>query len=333
VASHTGTHQATAATVQAKRALSRVGVTAEQLLDQGGSVLTAGRCHLVGSLAQGFGNRGSDIDLHVMSPEIERPSPSFLMFVGTVPVDIEHYPASYTARILAKLPGDRARTALGEIALDGALDQWETRALTRWYSAIPLRPGDPSLLDEGQRHAAMAYLLREALHTVLRYWIIADLVSRSGRDAGHLWRLCGQAVLSLLCAARGLPPVGAKWLAARVERAGIAGEVRAAAADVSGSEDVARLLDSAGLAVGDALALGRIEADQTTPVRIGADHFALTRHGRLESRPLPKAGRCPEVLAATGAQELVAQLDAGLIRMTVNATETSRLLRKNEETP
>ncbi|MGQ0839472.1 hypothetical protein [Actinokineospora sp.] len=313
-------------------ALSRVGVTLDGLRTAGGSVLENGVGYIVGSLAQGFGNGGSDIDIHLLSPDIDAPTPPFLFFVNGVTVDVEHYPAQLPATVFAKLTGPIVDVASGRLAADVVLKHGEAAWLTRWSTALPMDEDSPPMFDVGQHEVVLAHLVRRALSTVLSNWAMAEAVTRSAHDAAHLWSVCGRAVLNLACATRGYPPIGQKWLPARAVKAGVPAELRAATAACANGADVESMLATLGMAGFDPFAVTRVErADDLQPVRIGSQKFALTARGRLESTA-PVEGTCAEVIAEHGADHLVTLLSASLSRILVDEKAVAATLTENQVT-
>ncbi|MEW9528652.1 hypothetical protein [Microbispora sp. NPDC049125] len=315
----------------AEQALARVGTTLEELHKHGGSLLTAGPAYLVGSLAQGFGNRGSDVDLHIFSPGVPGPAPPYLFFIGALTVDVEHFPLSYADDVLARLPEAGVVTKLGRMALDVPLGAGDTARLTRWCSAVPIARDTPPIMDDERRQTAMACLLRSAFTAVVSAWATAELVGRSRRDAGHLWRVCGRALLSLAGAAAGYPPIGRKWLPARVARAGIAEELVRSAMAMSGSADMAALMAGLGFDALDPTSLCRLEGGTgTADVRVGRERFHLTALGTLEAGRRPEGGPCAEVLARSGPDETARLLGDGLLRVVVDEGALSAALTSCE---
>lgn len=313
--------------VTLESALAKVGVTTDRLVADGGSVLTAGRAYLVGSLAQGLGNGGSDIDIHLFAPDVTQATPPYLFFIGAVPVDVEHYPVDEPDRITSALDPSTAPTPLGDIAVRPVLGHWHQLSLTRWITALPLDPQSPPLLNSAQLRTASAHLLRSTVDKLVRAWALAELADAARRDSTYLWRLCGRAFLDMLCAAQGHPPLGDKWLPARVRKAAITPSLARATADLAGSKDAALLAEQSGLPSFDPLHLVRVDADPAAEsVRIGKDRFVLSQHGKLHEPHPVKPGTVAESLACHGAGELVDLLSKGLARLSVDADSVSGVL-------
>jgi len=263
-------------------ALSRVGLTIDDIQKCGGSVLNVGAPYLVGSLAQGFGNRGSDVDLHLLVDDTPLSSAPFLLFVNGVTVDIEQHPISAPNRITSTLSTAEVMLPLGRIALEPTAYANDVR-LTRWSTALPLHDKLPPIIEPSRVGLVMAHLARRALSATFIAWAAAHLAERAGSDATYLWRLCGWAILDLVCAGSGYPPVDRKWLPARVSQARIPKSIVDGVLAVTGTDHVREQLTTVGLPGVDAVALARIErAPGLQGVTIGTGHFLLTPRGQLE---------------------------------------------------
>ncbi|MEV6236559.1 hypothetical protein [Lentzea sp. NPDC051838] len=299
-------------------ALKRVGLTVDDIVEVGGSVLEAGRPYLVGSLAQGFGNRGSDVDVHLFVPELERAAPPFLCFVGDVPVDIEHFPAGVHLEVLGGLDADVVDTPAGAISTGRRLERRTRTRLIRWTTALPLF-GETPLFDEAQHGLIRPHLLRFALTRLVGAAAVAELVGLAGLDAGHAWRLCGRGLLDLACTVRGWPPIGDKWLPSRIRAAGLEPALVGAAGEVRSVERLVREVALLGVPAVDPLRATVIRNDPGAEVqRIGRQRFIRTRHGRIVEREPITDGSFAEVVGAVEPLELVELLRAGVVRVEVD---------------
>lgn len=300
-------------------ALKRVGITVDDVVAVGGSVLDAGQPYLVGSLAQGFGNRGSDVDLHLFVPGLDRPAPPFLCFVGDVPVDIEHFPADVHLEVLAGLDSAVVDTAAGPVSAGRRLERRTRTRLIRWTTALPLFDGLPPLFDEPQQRVIRPHLLRFALTRLVGSAAVAGLIDLAGLDSGHAWRLCGRGLLDLACTVRGWPPIGDKWLPSRIRDAGLPAELIGVAAEVRSLEVLTRQVALLGLPPVDPLCATVIRHDPGAEVvRVGRQRFIRTRHSRVVEREPVVDGPFAEVVAAVPPGELVELLRAGVVRIEVD---------------
>ncbi|MGQ0841394.1 hypothetical protein [Actinokineospora sp.] len=271
--------------LDAAKALQVVGLALQDVLDLGGSVLTAGRAFLVGSLAGGLGNRGSDVDIHLLMPGISKPSPAFLFFAGETPIDIEHYPATMPADLLA---GARAfpvrELPIGVVSLAPPPGRRTRRTAARWLNSVPLHADQPPVFDAAESAALLPTLVRASIDQLVQVWAMARLAERGGEPEAARY-LCGRAgreLLELRCRARGDVLTSEKWLPNRAARLGLdTGFVRGHYAASTEAELVA-LLAGTGLAEWDPWQLTAVRPDpDRTATKLGREEFVLTRHGRL----------------------------------------------------
>lgn len=311
-------------TITVDEALATVGVSPIDVLRAGGAVLDAGDAYLVGSLAQGFGNRGSDIDLHLFTADVRAVTAPYLFFVGDVPVDVEHMPADLVDVLVADLSSDVRTTHAGAVALAAAPTARVRKLLTRWFTALPLLVDQPTLLSELDRIRLVPHLVRGILERVVLTAAVAEIVSAAGRDAGYLWSRCQDAVLDLMCTARGCMPAGEKWLSSRAELVLSAVE-RRRVSRIDSSPELRRIPSlPAGV---DPLGAVRLRRDDDLLTQsIGRSRFYLTRHGRLEpERELVEGGVRQRL--SNQANEIVDQLRLGLVRLEVDQPVLTGMLR------
>ncbi|MFD9477512.1 MULTISPECIES: hypothetical protein [Streptomyces] len=309
-------------------ALSKVGITVEDVLAQGGSILDAGAAYLVGSLAQGFGNRGSDVDIQMFVPDIDRPTPAFLCFVGEVPIDIEHFPDKMPLCLAGRLEDDAATTGLGTVALGSSLDGDEIWSLTRWGTALPVKPDLPPLLSDEALLRLEPHLLRSALKRLVLTWAQAELVTRADRDAGHMWAMCRRAVFDVLCTTEGHPPIGEKWLAARVRRTGLRTDLLRRVEEIHDTEGMAKLMEGLGLPLPDPLTLARLIRDpDLEEVRIGSfNRYLLTRQGEMLEETVLPVGTSADVITEVPAADIADHLRRGRLLQEVDDAALNKAL-------
>ncbi|WP_405093795.1 hypothetical protein OG767_14035 [Micromonospora sp. NBC_01392] len=312
-----------------RSALSKVGITLAQLRDTGGSVLADGRAYLVGSLAQGFGNGGSDVDIHVFDESAHPNSAPYLFFVDQVPVDIEFFPAVRVATMVAELGRAAVHTEVGRIALHPAPRGHRKMCLSRWMTAVPLDPAHGALLTTADAAVIRAHLLRHSVELTVLYAALAELAELGGANPAGLWGHSGRALLDLLCTARGLAPMGAKWLPARLRAAGVDDAVRRSFAPATLDDwvaAVARLV----WPIDDPLAL--VELQECTigePVPLGRRAMTVTRYHRLHGGEPPVGGCLRQVVAQAGARRVLAWIRAGLVRPVVDPAALNHSARRS----
>ncbi|GHJ16147.1 hypothetical protein [Micromonospora sp. AKA38] len=311
-----------------RSALSKVGITVAQLRDTGGSVLADGRAYLVGSLAQGFGNGGSDVDIHVFAESAHPNSAPYLFFVNQVPVDIEFFPAVRVATLVAELGRAAVPTEVGRIALHPAPRGHRKMCLSRWMTAVPLDPAHGALVTSADAAVIRAHLMRHSVELTVLYAALAELVELGGANPAGLWRHSGRALLDLLCTERGLPPMGAKWLPARLRAAGVDDAVRRSFDPVNLDDwvgAVARLV----WPIDDPLAL--VELQECTigePVPLGRRAMTVTRYNQLHGGEPPVGGCLRQVVAQAGARRVLAWMRAGLVRPAVDPAALNHSARR-----
>ncbi len=263
------------------RSLGVVGLTVDDVLTLGGSVLTAGPAYLVGSLAGGLGNRGSDVDIHLLVPGIDKPTPAFLFFSGQTPVDIEHYPDTMPGQMVAAARAFPVRELpVGQVSTAPAPGRRTRRTAARWLHAMPLFPDQPPVFDEPAARDMAPVLTRAALDQLLLVWATARLAE--GEAARYLWARGGRELLELRCRCLGDMLTSEKWLPSRAGRLGMdAGFVRAHYA-VGDEAGLVALLDGTGLETWDPWQLTAVRPEpERRAVKLGKERLTLTRHGRL----------------------------------------------------
>lgn len=269
---------------RADRALATVGLSVRQVRELAGAILEAGDAHLVGSLACGFGNAGSDVDIHVFAKDISEDTPPFLCFAGSTPVDIEHFDIDRFRAAVEQLSAvDVMTTPFGAVARSRGVGRRRRRALARWATAVPLLVGQDQLLDAPAVSKMAAVLVRTALDELIRTIASAEL-AEAALPAGqqvYLWQRCGRQLLELRTRGRGELGTGEKWLPARAHRAGFDDELAGRHYRVCSGEALDDLLAESGLSRHMAGLVTVSEAPGVEDVKLGRQRRVLTPHGRL----------------------------------------------------
>lgn len=304
----------------AEDALARVGLTVADVRELGGSVLDAGRPFLVGSLAASMGNKGSDVDIHLLVPGLEKPTPPFLLFAGQTPVDIEHYPAELPGRVLAK--ASRVSVVdipVGPVSLAPPPDRSLRRRLARWLSAVPLVDPDDRIYAETDVDAIVPVLVRAAVDEFVQLSAMALLADRAGADAAtYLWSRAGRHLLEIRCRAAGDVTTGHKWLPDRATRLGIPVERQRAHYTARSAADVAALASDTGLGELDPLRLTAVGRDpRCTRIAIGKQKLWVTPHQRVLRTTVDAEGPLHEVTA--GAAEVLGGVLRGELAVAVDS--------------
>ncbi|MFJ8588347.1 hypothetical protein ACIRD2_27370 [Streptomyces sp. NPDC093595] len=323
----TGAHRPTA-----DEALARVGLDRHTVLELGGSVLDAGRPFLVGSLAAGMGNQGSDVDIHLLVDGLDRPTPPFLLFSGDTPVDIEHVPATMPARALAKARGhDTVDSPLGPVSLGPPPDRSLRRRLARWVSALPLRDDADRIYEESDAHALLPVLVRAALDEFVLLSAMASVAERAGvapDRTAYLWSRAGRHLLEVRCRAAGDVMTGAKWLPGRAGRLGVPAPEQRAHYTARTAADLAGLARSAGLADWDWVRLVRVSPDpRCTTLSLGRQRLRVTGHQRVLRTTVDAEGPLEEVLETTAPPDLLSAVTRGELTLEVDQDRMGEELR------
>ncbi|MBQ1026022.1 hypothetical protein [Micromonospora sp. C95] len=309
------------------RALGVVGVDLDSLLAMAGSVLADGHPYLVGSLAVGLGNRGSDIDIHHFRPGIAEPAPPYLMFVDGVTVDVEYYPAEMPASTVSRYTGTPLATvADGRIALAPPPDRTVADRLTRWLTALPLYESSPPLIAEGDRATVVALLARVAYEHLVQFAALATLAEQPA--AAYLWQRAARQALEVACRVAGDVATGDKWLPRRAVRT-LSSRTLVESGYRAGTEPALReLLAALRVPLGDPLAMTWVQpCPQAREVAVGRTRCLITRHGRLFPQWTSVAGQVAAAVADVGAAQLLHGLRTGQLTMRVDPPACAEVLR------
>lgn len=263
------------------RALERVGATLEELRELLGSLIADGRVYVVGSLAAGLGNRGSDIDVNVFVGDATRDAP-MMFFLGDISVDLQYYAADHPARMVAELPDESARVAGAPCALAPAPPAKPQRRLSRWVTACPFDADEQPLYDGADVERIQAALVRGALEAYVLTTHAARVADAAGPTARIAWSRAGRAVLEVLARVAGDLFIGDKWIAARAARSGVAPELVERAFAAASESEVQAVAAEAGLPELDPSALVVVEpAPNLEPVKIGNERWTLVNGVRI----------------------------------------------------
>ncbi len=312
----------------ADSALRVVGLSVREVLDLGGSVLSAGPAHLVGSLAGGLGNRGSDVDVHMFVSGVDKPTPAYLFFAGDTPVDVEHYPPGMPAQVLAAARAHPVRELpLGVVSLAPPPGRRLRRTASRWLCSVPLRPDTPPVFEPDQAALVLPILVRAALEQLVQFWAVARLaaVARPAA-AAYLWQRAGRTLLELRCRAVGDVLTGEKWLPDRAARLGLPPAEVAAHYAVDTEPALVAMLAGTGLSTWDPWRLALLVAQPLTEVRVGRQVLWGNRHQRLLANPCTAAGYLGDEVARWPAVRLLDAVSGGEIAVDVCPTALAEVI-------
>ncbi|SDH49184.1 hypothetical protein SAMN05192558_10290 [Actinokineospora alba] len=310
-------------------ALARVGLTVAEVRDLGGSVLDAGRPFLVGSLAAGMGNRGSDVDIHLLVPGLDQPTPPFLLFAGATPIDIEHYPAELPGKVVRRIDGaPTADVPLGRVSLAPPPDRSLRRRLARWLTAVPLLDDTDRVFAEADAAAILPVLVRAALDEFVQFQAAAAVADRVDAEAAaYLWARAGRQLLELRCRAAGDVTTGHKWLPDRATRLGITVDRQRAHYTARCAADITELAADTGLARLDPLTLTRVAPDpRCTEITIGRQRLRVTPHQRVLRTAVEADGLLGDAVDAAGAAEVLGGVLRGELVLRADSELMGRVL-------
>lgn len=313
----------------ADSALAVVGLTVDDIDDVVNAQLEGGHAYITGSLAAGLGSPGSDLDIHILRPDLTTSMGPFMRFVGDVVIDIECYPAQ-TADLVRDAAGavPTVDSALGPIAAEHPADPvFESRIVPRWLHATPLRASSPPIFDAGAQRAILPVLVRRALDCLVRSVALARLADAADTDdeaRRYLWREASRYLLDLRCGALGDVTTNLKWLPSRVARLNLPDPTLAG--DEAGYRDLARRALLPDLDEWQVSSLR--PASERQPVRLGDRAWALTRNGRLLSAWSDETGSVAEVVERIGASAALAAVRTADLDLEIDAHGMREALSK-----
>jgi hypothetical protein len=319
-----GSHQRPIAQfgVVSTSALAVVGLNPGDLLDAAAGQMSGGHAYVVGSLASGVGNPASDVDIHILRPDLTAAVGPFMHFINGVVVDIECYPAATSTHIRdVAATITAADSPLGPFALERPTDPvFGSRIVPRWLHATPLAESSPPIFDREAECLILPILVRDAFEDLVRFVALARLANAAGEDptaCRYLWRQASHMLLELRCRVAGDVTTNAKWLPARAARLGLYD--RTSAIDES---DYRRAASRASVPSLDEWDVVRLRPGAgRRPVRIADRTWALTKHGRLLSSWCDQEGTVSEMVDRTGAAGLLTALRTADLEMDLDGNK------------
>jgi hypothetical protein len=314
--------------VTAAGALSVVSLDPADLAAAVGSVLDDGRAYLVGSLSSGLGNAGSDVDIHILRPDLSTRIGPYMHFIKGIVIDVECFPeqwASQAAQIARSL--SLVQLPTGAMALESAPHtsaNWPIVA--RWLHAAALNEGGRGVFEIEEERRILPILARIAYDELLTAVAVAGLADEAGaapEAREFLWRRASRQLLELRCRMAGDVTVNQKWLAARVRRFDLPETEEARDAS-----DFRRSAQRAGLPTADEWHLTRLEpARGLEPIRFAGRRQAINRHGRLVD-PWSAGGPTDSLVAEHGAARLFRALRRAELDISVDQDLTREALTR-----
>lgn len=311
-------------------ALKVAGLDLDQLVSGTGGVLTQGEPYLVGSLAAGLGNKGSDVDIHLFRDDLTESQEPRLLFVGDVLVDVEVHPTQMPCQMAETYAGvSVVEHAIGAVSLTSPPSRRERRRLARWMGALPLFEAQ-NVFDGQDRRNIGAVLVRSALNSLVETWALASVSGRSSLAAeatSYLWRRSGRQLLELACRAAGDFTPSEKWLPARAARWEFTEGLVGACWGVTDEKSFRRAAVKVGLPVCDPLSLTRISRDpEAKNVNLAGRRMTATRHGRVVPARQDVEGGTADVLERIDADGLLASLTTSVLVLHVDDLRLGEVL-------
>jgi hypothetical protein len=285
-----------------------------------GSFLDVGAGYLVGSLAAGFGNRRSDVDVHIIGPDVPRTGVPVMFFLGSTIVDVVHHQPSEVEESLALLGQSWVSLAGGICGHGPTLSRKGQTRLGRWWSAIPMTGELPRLLPEERRDQVMAANARGALAELLVYSALAAMIESHAGDrfiAEGAWRRAGCALLEFMVRARGEPFVGDKWLWRKAERLGLDAQTVATIDQIRDRITLRRVM-GAPLNELDFLNLVKVHPHPSESLHLGVDEVFLVGEQVASAQHLVRSGSIQDEVDRVGAGTVLQALAFGLAHIDVD---------------
>jgi hypothetical protein len=269
-----------------------------------------GEAYLVGSLAVGFGDSRSDIDIHVISDDPEASEGAALIFTGTGGcVDVQYMSRRTVSRRLAtERPGQRIRPG-------GRSGAW---LMSRWLNALPLQADSPALLSAEQRAQAFELITMSLAGDLVALTGFAMLAERC--QAARAWYLCrraGIAAWELAATLAGEHYLGERWLPRRSADPRVA-DICEVACSAATTAELSWLLGRLGVAADEVPARVRLSASPDAERwAIAGEELALVGGRRLVRRVHPVPATIAEA-AAADPESVLSGLGCGALTWTVD---------------
>lgn len=204
-----------------RQALGAVSLTAEAVADVLTGCLGDGEPYLVGSLAAGLGNAGSDVDIHVMTVGDKPGLVPMLFFAGRTGLDVVYHGRGAPRRLAALLPTALGTLRSAPVTIGRLPDLVHLKRLSRWATSIPMYTSGEPLLDAADCSVVAAALVRHAVETMVLSAGFARLMSESNHPfADVAWSRAADAALEVASRTEGQIFVGDKWLPAKLAAIG-----------------------------------------------------------------------------------------------------------------
>ena len=200
------------------QAFARVGTTTGKVLEVLGDLAASGTAYLVGSLAVGLGNAGSDIDIQVLSEEPPAGDVPAVFFVRQTILEVQYLSRDAPHVLVEDLSGDIAETPYGKCLLGPAPPNRYQKRLSRWLTAVALGESDV-LLDDEEAERACSALVRGAVEQFVKaVWLAKCVDSAMPLVSKFAWRRAARWAVEAWVRGHGDVFVSDKWMAAKALR-------------------------------------------------------------------------------------------------------------------
>lgn len=314
-------------TDEVRTAVAKVGLSPERIVDVLGSCLDGQAVYLVGSLAAGLGNAGSDIDLHVFVEERAAGVVPMLFFAERVRLDLVHHEAGRPPAVLAATPRHSVALLGGRCALGALPSMTDLKRLSRWATAVPLHQFSPRLFDEAEIARAAAAVVRLAVDVTVRAAAFASVLTAAGAAHAPLaWSRAADLAVEVAVRAAGEIFIGDKWLPAKARRAGLPPSWLAAARQVDSPAGYDRFVTDLGVPVADPATLVSLHQTPGPEYTFGNTRFQLSGDRLLPALKLPSSSLV-EALDAVEPRLLGTVITGNAVTIVVDADAVDRRLR------
>ncbi|WUI01735.1 nucleotidyltransferase domain-containing protein [Spirillospora sp. NBC_00431] len=304
-----------------RAALRPVSLRPEEVIDVLGSCLDGDEVYLVGSLAAGLGNAGSDVDLHVFVRERAEGVVPMLFFAGRTRLDLVHYETGTPSAALARTPTRNVALLDGRCALGPLPPMTDLKRLSRWATSVPLYEGTPPIFTPEETARIAAALVRLAIDVAVRAAALASVMAAARAPlAGLAWSRAAEAAVEAAVRARGEIFVGDKWLPAKARRSGFPSPLLADARRVASATDFDRFTGRLGLPLRDPAELVRLTPTEAPDFTFGETTFQLVGEYLLHRLDLPSES-LNDALKTLDASSLAEAITHGAVTLATDPAE------------
>jgi Nucleotidyltransferase domain len=309
------------------QALKKIDVEPATVVKLAGSIFADRDAFLVGSLAAGLGNAGSDIDVHVFG---EAHDVGLMeLFADDRPVEVQQFTYAIPRQLMQGFRDSGTRVLqlpIGPCSTGGTPARSTQRRMAHWLYALPFNDDQPhgTVFTPDEQDLAHAVLVRGGIEETVLCCTTAELAQRAGHpQAAYLWRRAGRWLLETVLRGAGELFVAEKWLPQRVRRAAIPDELVLALSGSRSRDDFRAALRLVGLPDLDPAELILLRPyHDALEVTLGQERYLLLSKARLVERSDLAPCTLKEAMAAMPARDL---LDTLTTQQLVPRLDTARV--------